>query len=192
MTAQHRASTLKLWHLESTLIRTRNNVYVSAGNENGAKLLERRSRNLEARELEEQRQKEERRQLAAADAAATAATATASGAPPISAPGRGGRGGGGGGAGGRSRLCVSTPTPEPDDPYDHYQREVKVLGDVQAYHDIARVRFVDYIDMVIWGELLEVCKTGLLEELKLQLGLRSPGGKCHFPAVRRDANLLAC
>lgn len=191
MTTQHRTSTLKLWHLESTLIRTRNNVYVSAGNENGAKLLERRSRNLEARELEEQRQKEEKRQLAA-DAAATAATATASGGPPTSAHGRGGRGSGGGGAGGRPRLCVSTPTPEPDDPYDHYQREVKVLGDVQAYHDIARVRFVDYIDMVIWGELLEICKTGLLEELKLQLGLRSPGGKSRFPAVCRDANFLTC
>ena len=177
VTAQYRASTLKLWHLESTLIRTRNNVYVSAGNENGAKLLERRSRNLEARELDEQRQKEEKRQAAAAKAAASAAETTANGG---STPGRGGKSGGGG-AGGRVRLCVSTPTPEPDDPYDHYQREVKVLGDVQAYHDIARVRFVDYIDMVIWGELLEVCKTGLLEELKLQLGLRSPGGRCPFP-----------
>jgi hypothetical protein len=48
---------------------------------------------------------------------------------------------------------------------------------VQAYHDIARKRFVDYVNLCIHGELVEDCQSKLLEELRRELCMDSPGGK---------------
>jgi hypothetical protein len=48
---------------------------------------------------------------------------------------------------------------------------------VQAYHDIARKRFVDYANLCIHGELVEDCQTKLLDELRRELCLDSPFGR---------------
>jgi hypothetical protein len=153
--AQHRTNMEKLWRLESTQIRTLNHKdYENLRRDNELRLCEKRHRNLED-------QNEHRKQsvLGEREVAQPAVTP---------AKGRG--------RATKQPARALSPTPDVDE-YDHYKREVKVLAEVQAYYDIARKRFIDYVYMTIMGEFLETCKNGLLEGLKIKLSMEGPDGK---------------
>ena len=59
---------------------------------------------------------------------------------------------------------------------DPYANEVRMLAETRAYYDIASVRLVDSIWMNIRADVLEKCRTGLLEELKAGLNLYADNG----------------
>lgn len=60
---------------------------------------------------------------------------------------------------------------------DMYANEVRMLAETRAYYDIASVRLVDNLWMNIRADVLERCRTGLLEELKTGLNLYANNGK---------------
>jgi hypothetical protein len=158
---QFEASTERLWKLESTLVITLNQQdFELLKTAHSSSLTDRRSRNLEeqkeALRIERERIRAQREQPERPHTP-----------PPPS--GRGRRGGGG-------HRKPPSPAPEEAIP-DQYMRELGVLAQVQAYHDIARRRFVDMIYMVALGEFVETCKHGVLEELKTQLCMQKPDGK---------------
>jgi hypothetical protein len=159
---QFEASTERLWKLESTLVTTLNQQDLEfLKTAHSSSLTDRRSRNLEeqkeALRIERERIRAQREQPERPHT------------PPPPPSGRGRRGGGG-------HRKPPSPAPEEAIP-DQYVRELEVLAQVQAHHDIARRRFVDMIYMVVLGEFVETCKHGVLEELKTQLCMRKPDGE---------------
>ena len=60
---------------------------------------------------------------------------------------------------------------------DMFANEVRMLAETRAYYDIASVRLVDNLWMNIRADILEKCRTGLLEELKTGLNLYANNGK---------------
>jgi len=70
--------------------------------------------------------------------------------------------------------------------HDRYSRELEVIAEVLAYHDIARQRFVDYLGLFITGEFLEGVRRGLLGELRQKLGVEGMEGKGFFLLVHSD------
>lgn len=158
---QHRTSMERLWRLESSEIRTLNHRdYENLRRENELRLSERRRRNLEDQRDEKKLAKELAKEAVGQ---------------PIVTPVKGR---------GRPKQRAPSPTPEVDEVYDHYRREVKVLAEAQAYYDIARKRYIDYVYMTIMGELLEACKNGLLERLKIQMGIEGLDGKFTPHAIK--------
>ncbi|KAF8246742.1 hypothetical protein K440DRAFT_601938 [Wilcoxina mikolae CBS 423.85] len=152
--AQHRANMEKLWRLESTQIRTLNHKdYENLRRDNELRLCEKRRRN-----LEEQNEQRKQSMLGEKEVVPQPAVTPAKGRGRVTKP----------------AARALSPTPDVDESYDHYKREVKVLAEVQAYYDIARKRFIDYVYMSIMGEFLETCKNGLLEGLKIKLSMEGP------------------
>ena len=69
------------------------------------------------------------------------------------------------------RALKSTLGPDP------YANEVRMLAETRAYYNIASVRLVDSLWMNIRADVLEKCRTGLLEELKTGLNLYANNGE---------------
>ncbi|KAA8909675.1 P-loop containing nucleoside triphosphate hydrolase protein [Sphaerosporella brunnea] len=153
-TSRLHESIMRLCKLETSQIKTANQVdFEKSAKINSINMSVRQLRNLQD-QRDAARAEREEQEMAAVENPAT---------PTQSARGRK-----------RQRPTIPSPTPDDGELVDPYSIEVNVLAQVQAYHDIARKRFVDYAYLAVNGELVEDCQNKLLEELRTELFLDSP------------------